>query len=91
MKPVTSRIGRPHTDVIARQMGDGAVLVHLATNTIFELNRTGARVWELLGQGVTSSGIAAALVEEFQVEIDRASREVDDLIERLIGAGLLEP
>jgi hypothetical protein len=89
MKPVTSRIGRPHTDVIARQMGDGAVLVHLATNTIFELNRTGARVWELLGQGLPSSGIAAILVEEFQVEIDRASREVDDLIERLTAAGLL--
>ena len=91
MKPVTSPTGRPHTDVISRQMGDGAVLVHLASNTIFELNRTGARVWDLLAQSVTPVDIARTLAGEFQVEMTVAAREVDQLIEQLSAAGLLRP
>jgi hypothetical protein len=89
MDPLTPQIGRPHGDVISRQMGDGAVLVDLGTSTIFELNRTGARVWALLEQGVPPGAIAPTLVGEFQVEVEAAAREVDQLLEALTAAGLL--
>ena len=89
MEPVTSPVGQPHAEVVARHLGDGAVLVHLGTNTIFELNRTGARIWDLLADGRSPDAIAGRLVDEFEVDLDVASREVHQLIGRLLAAGLL--
>ena len=34
-------------DVVSRRLGDTVVLVNLADNAIYELNRTGARTMEL--------------------------------------------
>src|SRR5215510_5014894 len=59
---VTDRDPRPNPDVIAKRLDDAAVLVHLGTNRIFELNGTGMRVWELLGQGLGVDGIVRRLV-----------------------------
>jgi len=39
---------KPAPEVLARRLPGGAVLVHMRTNRIFELNETGARIWELL-------------------------------------------
>jgi len=56
-------------------MGAGVVLVHLATNCIFELNDTGARIWELISERVPDDRIVDALVSEFSVEREHAGRE----------------
>ena len=37
--------------VVSSRLGDAGVLVHLRTNQIFELNATGVRIWELIGEG----------------------------------------
>jgi hypothetical protein len=36
---------QPNRDVVARRLKDEIVLVHLRTNRIYSLNRTGARFW----------------------------------------------
>ena len=40
-------------DAVSSRLGDGGVLVNLQTNQIFELNATGMRAWELIGEGRT--------------------------------------
>lgn len=80
----------PAPDVVARQLPDGAVLVHLGTNAIFELNPTGSRIWALLADGRTSAGIVDALCAEYDVDPAAAARDVDDLIVRLTAAGLVQ-
>jgi hypothetical protein len=80
---------RPSPDVIAKRLDNEAVLVHIPTNRIFELNETGTRVWELLGQGLDPDSIVRHLVNEFDVEDARAIDEVNDLLARLRTAGLL--
>ena len=82
---------RPSAQVLARQLPGGAVLVHLATNQIFELNETSARVWELLTGGLSPEAIVARLGEDFDVEPAQASREVGALLARLQEAGLIGP
>jgi hypothetical protein len=77
--------------VVARDMGGSAVLVHLESNRIFELNATGARVWSLLEQGLSRDEICARLQQEFQVSVEDVAATVDALLaslegERLIGA-----
>jgi hypothetical protein len=79
----------PNPEVIAKRLGQAAVLVHIPTNRIFELNETGTRVWELLGQGLDPHHIVRQLVEEFAVEHDRAAEEVRRLLVQLRTEGLL--
>ena len=70
-------------DVICRPFGDAAVLVDLASNQVFELNRTGYRIWELLEQARDRGAIADALRQEFDVERVQLETEVDALLEEL--------
>ena len=65
------------------------MLVNLGTNRIFELNRTGARFWELLGDGSSESQLVAGLVAEFEVPQEELEREVRELIDQLLDEGLI--
>jgi hypothetical protein len=79
------RSGRlvPAEDVVAELAGDRMVLIHMDTNRIFELNRTGARVWELLQDGEDADGIVRTMLDEFDVENARLQQEVDAVLQRL--------
>jgi hypothetical protein len=67
-----------------------SILVDVPTSRIFELNETGTRIWELLGEGLDLDTIAHHLVDEFEVELARAEDEVNKLLVRLRAEGLLE-
>ena len=81
---------RHHAQVVSSKLGDGGVLVHLRTNRIFELNPTGYRVWELIGEGLDLAAIERRLGEEFAVDPERLRTEVHDLVTALVGEGLLD-
>jgi len=82
---------RPNVDVIAKRLDQQSVLVHIPTNRIFELNETGTRVWEMIGESLNRDQIIRRLVEEFDVEEARAAGEVNELLTRLKNEGLLSP
>jgi hypothetical protein len=65
--PTTARAVRlrPAADVVCRHLNGGAVLIDLETHRIFELNETGARVWDCLRRG-ESVPQAAAFVDELR-------------------------
>ena len=70
-------------DAVSRQFGDEVVVVHLQTNRIYSLNRTGARLWSLLADGHDRDGIVTRLTEEFDVDVAVAGREVDAMLTSL--------
>ena len=76
-------------DVISRPFGDAAVLVDLTTNQIFELNRTGYRIWELLEERLDRAAITDMLQREFPVERSQLELEVDELLNELRRENLL--
>jgi hypothetical protein len=92
MEPVNSPATplRPNPDVIARHLGDGAVLVHIPTNQVFELNHTGARVWELIGEGIPFDEMIQTLVAEFDMDPAGITADVNDLIGWLRDENLLQ-
>ena len=74
---------RISADTVSRHFGDEMVVVHLQTNRIYSLNRTGARLWSLLSDGHDRDGIVARLAEEFDVREDVVGREVDVMLASL--------
>lgn len=77
------------SDVIARTLGQSAVLIHLGTNRIFELNDTGSRVWDLLSNGATRAELIDALADEFEGDRAGISEAVDQLLDALRAEGLI--
>jgi hypothetical protein len=75
--------------VLAKRVGDEIVLVHLETNRIFELNRTGAFLWEALAAGSTRVELEERLAEEYDVDRDELAREIDELLGRFTSERLI--
>jgi hypothetical protein len=69
---------------------DGAVLIHLETNQIYDLNQTGYRVWQLLQEGLDYPTMLAQIEREFDVHPPQLAQEVDTLIAHLSAEHLLE-
>lgn len=80
---------RPRSGVVAREMNGSAVLVHLETNRIYELNATGARIWSMLEEGLNCAAISGRLEDEFSVSSTEATQAVDDLVAELTREGLI--
>jgi hypothetical protein len=77
-------------DVLMRKVEDEFVLVHMGRNQIFALNSTGARLWELLGEGRTRGEAVAQLTREFDVSAATVELETEQLLRTLVREGLLE-
>jgi hypothetical protein len=81
---------RQSPDVVSSRLGDAGVLVNLRTNRILEVNATGIRIWELIGDGQAMSGIARQLQEEFDVDREQLQRELTRLVDDLVREGLVD-
>jgi hypothetical protein len=76
--------------VVARRLDEETVLVHLRTNSIFALNRTGARLWELLEAGHDRPEIRKRMLAEFDVGEAELDQEIERILESLASERLLE-
>lgn len=78
-------------NVVFRVLGDGAVLVDLSTNQIYELNETGTAIWERLSRGEAADVIVDGLVAHFDVTAATAREQLSNLVTDLQSRGLLVP
>jgi hypothetical protein len=76
----------PSPDTISTRVGDEIVLVNLKTDRVYALNRTGARVWELLVGGCDRADLAHRLPQEF----DGTGADLTGQIEALLGSLAIE-
>ena len=92
----SDRIGAPDAilrhsaDAVSNRLGDGGVVVNLRTNRIFELNATGMRAWELIGDGRTRAQLESQLAAEFEAAPGRVRTELEQLIDDLAREGLVD-
>jgi hypothetical protein len=82
---------RASPDAVAQHLGDEMVLIHLKTDRIFVLNRTGARLWQLLSAGLDQAGIRQQMLQEFEVTETQLASEVDPLVASLKNEHLIIP
>lgn len=74
--------------VLTRVEGGGRVLLRLADSTYFNLNETGAHIWELLTDGRSQDAMADSLTETFEISRESALVEVERFLEALVEAGM---
>lgn len=82
----------PTKGVVSKTIGEATVLVHVASNRIFELNESGARIWSMVEHGATRDDICRRLREEYEAAGDAGSdidTSVDELLADLARQGLL--
>jgi hypothetical protein len=82
---------RPSPEVVASRVGEEVVLVDLRTDEVLVLNRTGARIWELVAAGHDRAQVRALVLEEFAVDPPELDREMDRFVGLLGERGLVAP
>ena len=82
---------RTSPDAVAQRLGDEIVLVHMRTDRIFVLNRTGARLWELLCESLDRPAIQGRILAEFDVGEAQLTAEIDGLLMALTEEQLIAP
>ncbi len=89
-----STLQRPleiNPDVLFKRVDEELVLVKIASNEIFALNETGARLWELISEGAGVEAATSRLSEEYG-EPERGLRvQVEVFVAELRSEGFLLP
>jgi len=70
-------------EVMARQVGEETVILHLETGTYYGLDAVGARVWQLIVEGKSLGEACAVMIEEYDVEQEKLEKDVLDLVAEL--------
>ena len=70
-------------EVVAANVGDKSLLLHITNWVYLELNESGSRVWELIGDGRTLDELVRDLCREFKVDVQTCSADTSELLEML--------
>ena len=70
-------------EVILSRQDDDVTLLNAKTGRSFTLNRTGARIWELLQAELDSEKIVSSVLEEFDVGEDALRSDFHAFLEQL--------
>jgi hypothetical protein len=76
-------------DVLFQEVSGETVLLDLASEQYFGLDRVGTRIWTLLNEGAGADAVVETLLEEYAVERETLAADVDELLARLAEAGLI--
>ena len=81
---------------VTRRIAGETVIVPVSGNvagleSVYTLNEVGSFVWQLIDGRSTAQAIAEAVGAEYDVTLDQAARDVDELLSTLEGKGLVRP
>jgi hypothetical protein len=79
----------PSPDVVGRRVDDELVLVQLRSNQVYSVNRTGARLWELIAEGCSPADALERMLQEFDVPGPELRSEVAGFVELLVREDLV--
>lgn len=81
--------------VVARVVAGETLIVPVRAKvgdlaSIYSFNQTGTLIWKLLETPKSVAELATALAQEYEVEPDRAERDVADFVGEMRAVGLVE-
>jgi hypothetical protein len=75
---------------VSSRLSDEVAILELDQGVHFGLNNTGAFLWNLMQQPVRVNEMRAALVEEFEVDVETVEKDLLRVLGELRDAGLIE-
>ncbi|MFH1124286.1 MAG: PqqD family protein [Pseudomonadota bacterium] len=81
-------------EVVFRKVGEEFILVPIKQSvgdldSIYTINETGARIWELVDGKTKVKEIKQRIIEEFEVTSDEAERDLIEHLRQLAGIGAI--
>jgi len=74
---------------ISGRLHDEMVMMDIEQGKYFSLNPVATRIWELLEEHADSDTICNKLLDEYDVNPDQCRAEVSQVLEELLGMGLI--
>lgn len=71
-------------------LGDESVILNMKNSSYYGLNAVGASVWRLLQQRRSIAELRDAIVDEYDVELERCEQDVLELLDKLRSEGLVQ-
>lgn len=90
MNPKFRRLS-PSPEALSQAVAGETVLLDLRSEKYFGLNVVGTRVWDLLQETDDVQAIRDRLLAEYEVAEAQLDADLDDLLGRLLAAGLVTP
>ena len=75
--------------VLARHVGDETVILDMASGTYFGLDAVGARIWQLVSDGMSFAEIRDVMLAEYDVSLADIERDIAALAANLQSYGLI--
>jgi hypothetical protein len=85
-----NRCFKPAPQTAWRRVDGEVVVLKLDTRAYYSINETGARIWELLAEGLPSGKVCEALAGEYGLAPEPARRDVEEFTRGLLRLGLIE-
>ena len=83
-------VARTRAELEYRGLADGGMIYDPVTRRIHHLNRTAALIWQLCQQGYTADAALQRLCDDFDVDPDRARRDLNAMLTEFGAARLLQ-
>ncbi len=80
---------RRSESAMARRVDDELVILDVTTGRYYGLSDVGAVIWACLSTECSQAELIAAVLDEYDVDEEQASRDVAELLEHLIDTGLV--
>jgi hypothetical protein len=77
-------------DVVWTKLGDEVAILNSETGTYFGLDPVGSRIWCLMAEGDGLDEVVSKLLSEYQVDEERARKDLRELIEQLEERSLVQ-
>ena len=77
-------------DQVSSEVGGEMVALNLKSGLYYSLNRVGTRIWQLVQEPRRVGDVRDAIVEQFNVDVERCHRDVLRLIQELADKGLVK-
>ncbi len=90
LQPRQGRVTVPEDVLVQRLPDDESVFLNLATEQYYGLDPTGTAMWAALTETGSVPAALERLAGEFDVDRQVLSRDLEALVDRLVGRGLIE-
>lgn len=77
-------------DVLSQEVSGETVLLDLNSENYFGLNDVGTRIWQLIQEDGDMQKVYDMMLDEYDVDEKQLEKDMEELVTKLVDAGLIE-